>query len=96
MSAALAMTEADAPGFWDLPHSSVELRQYLRDALVGELGCLALDERFMGHVGMDSWTAHRLTDAARGGGRSIADILFLVDELVAQVRREERAGGRRE
>jgi hypothetical protein len=69
-----------ADDFWDHPHSAAELRARLRDALVAELGDRG--ER-----------VRRAVFAALGTGPtrlSAADVLALVDEYVAQVRREER------
>jgi hypothetical protein len=76
--------------FWDHPRSSAEIRERLRTALLDDFGCFAawrlLLERveLRQHVGAQDCRSARMT-------RSPSDVLFLVDELVAQVRREERA-----
>jgi hypothetical protein len=66
--------------FWDAARSSAEFRDRLRTALMDELG-------YEGKRRAQA-VAHAL--GFEPIHRSPAEILFLVDELVAQVRREER------
>jgi hypothetical protein len=69
-----------ADDFWDRPRTAAELRERLRTVLLDEIGDSA--ERIRRVV-----VEALLTEPTR---RSPADILFLVDEIVAEVRREER------
>jgi hypothetical protein len=66
----------------DEPRTAAEIRAELRTALVDELGDRGdrLRRRTFDFLG---------TEPTRP---SAADLLYLMDELVAQVRREERAG----
>lgn len=83
MSAAIASVAApvpDAEDFWSQPRSTREIRERLRAALMEELGAGAEQHRLR-MLDVYGWDPIR---------RSPAEVLFLVDALVAQVRREER------
>jgi hypothetical protein len=67
--------------FWDHPRTSAEIRARLRTALMEELS----------YEGKRRTLAVARTYGLEPIHRSPGEILFLVDELVAQVRREERA-----
>jgi hypothetical protein len=85
MSTAPAMvraSEATPDDFWSQRHSASELRERLRSALMDDLSDRGLRVQA---VAADALGFQPLQ-------HSPAEILAMVDELVAQVRREERIG----